>query len=238
MYLLLYFLFMNTVDQISSVVIEEPKLTRRLLDPVERISEILFGLIMALTFTCTFSVAESNSEDVRMMLVGAIGCNIAWGLVDAVMYILSVLSYRGHGARILHFIKGSDLSDRSRTHISSVLPPVVASVLSDDELEHIRQKLMTLPPEKMKVKLTWADFKTAFGIFLLVFLSTLPVAIPFMVIHEPQLALRVSNLVAIILMFVSGWFLAGYGGYNRLFMALCFTLLGASLVAVTILLGG
>jgi hypothetical protein len=238
MYLLLYFLFMDMSNHSSSHVIKEPVKTKRLLDPVERISEILFGLIMALTFTCTLSVAESNREDVRLMLVGAIGCNIAWGLVDAVMYLLSVLAYRGHGARILRFIKGSDLSDKARTHISSALPPVVASVLTGDQLEHIRQRLMTLPPEKMKVKLTFADFKTAFGIFLLVFLSTLPVAIPFMFIQEPQLAMRLSNLVAIILMFACGWFLAGYGGYNRLFMGMSLVFLGVILVAVTILLGG
>lgn len=238
MYLLFYFLTMDTVNQSSSAVIKEPKETRRLLDPVERISEILFGLIMALTFTCTLSVAESNREDVRIMLVSAIGCNIAWGLVDAVMYLLSLLSYRGHGARILRFIRGSNLSDRARAHISSALPPVVASVISEDQLELIRQRLLTLHPEKMKVKLTWTDFKTAIGVFLLVFVSTLPVAIPFLFIHEHQLALRVSNLVAIVLMFICGWLLAGYGGYNRLFMGTSLTLLGTALVALTILLGG
>jgi len=32
----------------------------RLLDPMERISEILFALIMVLTFTCSFSVAGAG----------------------------------------------------------------------------------------------------------------------------------------------------------------------------------
>ena len=34
--------------------------SKRVLEPIERISEVLFGLIMVLTFTCTFSVAESR----------------------------------------------------------------------------------------------------------------------------------------------------------------------------------
>ena len=57
----------------------------RLLDPVARVSEILFGLIMAMTFTGTLGVATAGREDVRVLLVGTIGCNLAWGLVDAVV---------------------------------------------------------------------------------------------------------------------------------------------------------
>jgi VIT1/CCC1 family predicted Fe2+/Mn2+ transporter len=62
---------------------------------VSRISEVLFGLIMALTFTRTLDVASGGREEARMLLVGAIGCNIAWGIVDAVMYLLNVLVERG-----------------------------------------------------------------------------------------------------------------------------------------------
>ena len=52
---------------------------KRELDPMERVSEILFGLIMVLTFTCSFSVLRAGREDVREMFIGALGCNLAWG---------------------------------------------------------------------------------------------------------------------------------------------------------------
>jgi hypothetical protein len=35
-------------------------MTDRILEPVERLSEILFGLIMALTITCAVSVATAD----------------------------------------------------------------------------------------------------------------------------------------------------------------------------------
>jgi hypothetical protein len=57
----------------------------RALGPVERISEVLFALIMVLTFTCSFSVADAGREEVRTMLLGALGCNLAWGIIDAVL---------------------------------------------------------------------------------------------------------------------------------------------------------
>ena len=62
----------------------EPSVTssKSVLDPIERISEVLFGLIMVLTFTGSLSVAEAGREDVRVMLLGALGCNLAWGIID------------------------------------------------------------------------------------------------------------------------------------------------------------
>lgn len=73
---------------------EERTTSRRVLDPIERSSEIMFGLIMALTFTCTISVATSTRADVTTMLAGALGCNIAWGFVDAAMYLLAQIVER------------------------------------------------------------------------------------------------------------------------------------------------
>ena len=64
---------------------------------MERISEVLFGLIMVLTFTCSFSVAGAGHEEVRTMLVGALGCNFAWGIIDAVFYLMGSFSVLGQG---------------------------------------------------------------------------------------------------------------------------------------------
>src|SRR5215213_10360873 len=70
--------------------------SRRVLEPYERVSEVLFGLIMVLTFTGSLSVAESGREDVRTMLIAALGCNIAWGIIDGILYLMACLSERGH----------------------------------------------------------------------------------------------------------------------------------------------
>src|SRR3954453_7838858 len=119
-------------------LLPEPSVEKRLLNPVDRISEILFGLIMALTFTCTISVAEADRTEVRDMLVGAIGCNIAWGLLDAVRFILTMLSEKGHGSTMLNFIRKTSEDERARTFIAGALPPIVTSVLQKEYLEKIR----------------------------------------------------------------------------------------------------
>src|SRR5205809_40531 len=71
--------------------------SRRVLEPVDRVSEVLFGLIMVLTFTGSLSVAEAGRDDVRTMLIGALGCNLAWGMIDGVLYLMGCLAEKGRG---------------------------------------------------------------------------------------------------------------------------------------------
>jgi len=225
---------LNEEDQLPRSLRTE----KRLLNPVDRISEILFGLIMALSFTCTISVAESSKAEVRDIMIGAIGCNLAWGLVDAVMFILTGLAEKGHGRAILRFVRTTTNAEKSRKFIADALPPVVSSAMETKDLENIRKELLKLPESSLRVRVTAKDLKMGLAIFLLVFVSTIPVALPFKFIDDAQRALRVSNLVAIILMFIAGWLLALFAGYNKWVMGFFMILLGIVLVTLTIALGG
>ena len=66
--------------------------SKRLLDPIDRISEILFGLLMAVTIVGSLSIATAGGDEVRTVLIAALGCNLAWGLVDAVMYLVRTVT--------------------------------------------------------------------------------------------------------------------------------------------------
>ena len=67
---------------------------KQVLDPMDRISEVLFGLIMVITVTCTVSLRDVNSRGVKNLLLASLGCNIAWGIIDAVFYLMSRFSER------------------------------------------------------------------------------------------------------------------------------------------------
>jgi len=211
--------------------------TRRILDPVERTSEILFGLIMVLTFTGSISVAEAGDAEMREVLVGAVGCNFAWGIVDAVMYLMTNFTERARGLKTLEAVRGAVGAPRAHQLIRAALPAAVASVLTDAEIESVRQRLdhADVPPE---ARLNGRDFAGAFGVFLLVFLSTFPVVIPFLIMRDVHSALRMSNLTAAALLFATGWTLgryAGRGGFRSGFETLAIAI---ALVALTMALGG
>ena len=71
---------------------------RSALDPIERVSEVVFGVLMALSFTGALSVATAGREEVRTMMLTALGCNLAWGLTDAVMYLVGTVVERSRQA--------------------------------------------------------------------------------------------------------------------------------------------
>lgn len=212
--------------------------SKRLLDPMDRAEGILFGLIMALSFTCSISIANTHRAEIRQLLVGAISCNLAWGLVDAVMYLIGVLAQKNRNKVIFDAIQNSSETDKVRKYISDALPPIVASVIGTEGLEQIRNKLMNLPEVNRSVRLTGHDIKKALAIFLLVFISTFPVVVPFVLIHDTMVALRFSNLVAIVMIFLCGWSVAKYVGFNKWKMSISMILIGIILVAITIALGG
>ena len=210
----------------------------RVLDPLERFSEIVFGLIMVLSFTCAISVAEAGREDVRAMFIGAIGCNLAWGIIDAAFYLIACLTEHGHQATLLRSVQQSTDAAQARQIIADALPPRVAEALLGGDFDRIHTHLTQLPPPTERPGLTGEDWRGAFGVFLLVFLSTLPVVVPFMFLHEAHLALRLSNGIAIAMLFGAGHMLAGYAGMHRVRTGLCMVGIGAALVALTIALGG
>jgi hypothetical protein len=222
----------------SGKQVNEPLTSRRLLDPIERISEILFGLIMALSFTCAVSVAEASRFDVRQMLVGAIGCNIAWGIIDAIMFLINRLAQRGRDLTVFNFVRDSNQPEKSLDHIADALSPELAEIIKRENLELIRKDIVNAPAHTFKKRLYLLDFKMALGVFLLVFISTFPVAIPFAIAPQVHLALRISNGIAIVLLFLGGWYLARYGGYRKLRTGLLMALIGVLLVFLTISLGG
>ena len=209
-----------------------------LLEPMERISEVLFGLIMVLTYTGTLSVVTADRIQIRTMLIGALGCNLAWGIIDAGMYLMSRLHDQGRNILVLRAVRDTTNLDAARHGIANALPPLLASALPQDQLEFMRERLRQLPEPPLRPSLTRNDWIGALAVCLLVFLSTFPVALPFMFTNDARLALRISNAVAITMLFLCGYLFADYAGLRPWIMGLLSVAVGGALVLIAIALGG
>jgi hypothetical protein len=210
---------------------------KRLLDTMERISEVLFGLIMVLTITCSFSVAGAGKTEVRQMLIGALGCNVAWGIIDALMYWMACFSERGRGILALRALQAAGDPTKAHAIIARAMPPLLASVVSPAQFEEMRLRLNQLEPPD-RPRLTKDDWLAGVGVFLLVFIATLPVVLPFAVLSEPARAFRISNGIAIVMLFLAGYAYGRHAGHRPWIMALATVVLGVVLVGMTIALGG
>jgi VIT1/CCC1 family predicted Fe2+/Mn2+ transporter len=207
-------------------------------DRTQRLSEILFGLIMVLTFTCSLSAAKVGRADVESMLIAALGCNLAWGIIDAVFYLMGCFSERGHNLLTFQAVRRATDPSEGRRIISDAIPPVLALVVPESEFETMRQRLLELPEPTSRPRLKRIDWLAAVGVFLLVFLSTFPVVAPFIFFHNATRALRVSNEVAIVMLFAGGYTFADYSGLHRWKTGVAMVVLGHAMVAVSIAFGG
>lgn len=216
------------------VVVEYQK---RPLDPVERFSEIIFGLIMVLTFTCALSVAESGRQDVRQMLVAALACNVAWGLVDGVMYVFTSMAERSRRSLVFRGIRGAE-SAAARAILAAALPKAVAAVTDESDVDRMISRIRALPEPPRRPGITGSDLRGALGSCLLVVLATFPPTIPFLLLEDAARALRISNGVAVVSLFLAGFWLARWTGARPWLLGLAMVFLGSSLVAITIALGG
>jgi hypothetical protein len=207
------------------------------LDPLERTTEILFGVIMVLTFTSSISVAQGGEAETREVLVAALGCNVAWGIVDGAFYLMASFVQRARGLNLLRAIREGPDPNLTRGLILTALPSPVSAVLTASEVDGLQQRLRQWNPPAVSM-LTPRDLLGALGVFLLVFLSTLPIVLPFLLIPRAGVAMRASNAIAIAILFWCGWSLGTHAGRPALRSGLLIVGVGLVLVAVTIALGG
>jgi VIT1/CCC1 family predicted Fe2+/Mn2+ transporter len=213
----------------------------RYLDPASRLGEILFGLIMVLTVTLTagLTMAEGRAG-VRQLLFAAIGCNFAWGIIDAVMYIMNCVTMRTGKIRLVEAVQHARDPRAALEIIQNEIEPELQSLLDPEEreafsrsiLNHVAKARITRPG------VTKDDLYGALACFLLVFVSCLPAALPFLFFSRPIFALRVSNFLLIVLLFLVGRKWAQYAGTDRRVAGTTMTIIGLVLVGVAILLGG
>ena len=209
----------------------------RLLDPIDRISEILFGLIMAVTIVGSLSIATAGREEVRTVMWAALGCNLAWGLVDSVMFVVRTATERTRNRVLARSIAAAD-ADAGRHLVAQALPEHIAAVVGPEEIEAMRRRLLAAKGE-VRAVLVPRDFLEAFGIFVMVVVATFPVAAPFLLFADAATAMHVSQVVTLVMLFIAGFALARHAGYNRPTRAgIAMAVFGAVLVAIVKALGG
>ena len=216
----------------------EEKTREPVLSPVDRVSEVLFGLFMALTFVGALSVAESGREQIREMFIAALGCNLAWGLVDAMMYLVRTVTDRGRLLTLMRSVRTAPNAEAGCRLLEGALSRAVAGFVSSSEVEAIRGRIIALPSVPKRPSLSGQDLLAALAIFLLVVMATFPVALPFVLMQDVATAKTVSRSVALVMLFLGGLALGRYAGYGSWKVGLMMAALGTGIVAAINALGG
>lgn len=221
----------------------EPKASfvTRYLDPTESLSEVLFGLIMVLTFTLGAGLIVGESrEATTQMLLGVLGCNVAWGLVDGVMYMMTGMLDRSRKARLIQSIQNAADEEDALAMVGRELDSGLEPITSPEERKRLYQavleRLQHVKPER--TRLTRDDIYGAIATFWLVFVSTIPAVVPFLLFRDRFTALRVSNGLLLTLLFLVGYRWARATHSNPWRVGSILLLSGLVLVGIVMALGG
>jgi VIT1/CCC1 family predicted Fe2+/Mn2+ transporter len=206
------------------------------LDPIDRVSEVVFGVLMAISFTGSLSVAHAGNAEMRTMVFAALGCNLAWGLADAVMYLVGETTDRHRKQRLLQRLQATRDVREAHRLIADWLPERVAEGAGPDVLEALHKRLLDLTVRRRV--LGWRDVGAAFALFLLVVLATFPVVLPLLLLREPLLALRVSQSLALVTLVVGGAALGKYAGGSPWSYGFGLGAIGVGLIVAIMALGG
>jgi VIT1/CCC1 family predicted Fe2+/Mn2+ transporter len=197
---------------------------------------------MVLTFTLAAGfVAGEGAQGVRGLLIATLGCNIAWGIIDGAMYVMTSLMHRGHRMRFIAAIQSAPDEQTKHRIVAAEMDDALAARATAGERNAIHSAIVSMAghahPHRLRV--TREDWLGALNCFVLVVGSTLPAALPFLFIHDdPHLALRVSNHLLVAMLFVVGFAWAKFTGLRPWVSGLGFLLASLILVYVAIALGG
>ena len=210
-------------------------------DPAERLTEVMFGLLMVLTCTLGASLTvEEGREATREMLLAALGCNVAWGLINGVIRTMDCMYERGHSARLVKSALSAASEEDAFRIIAEELDSTLESITSEEERRRLYRDVLAKARTANLPRMTIQkdDLIGAAITFLVMFLTALTAIVPFLFIRDLLIALRVSNGILLGLLFVVGYRWARETNTNRWLGGLAMILIGAALVGVAKLLGG
>jgi VIT1/CCC1 family predicted Fe2+/Mn2+ transporter len=182
-------------------------------------------------------VATADRQEIRTMLLTALGCNLAWGLVDGVMYLVRTIITRGRSLTLVRAVRAAD-AQAGRKIIEDSLSPIIPGLVSAGEIETVRARIIALPALPERPRLKRDDLLAAVAIFLIVVAATFPVVLPFVFIADVATAKMVSRGIALAMLFGGGFALGRYAGYGAWKSGAIMVALGTALVGAIMALGG
>ena len=209
------------------------------LDPASRLGEILFGLIMALGFTGAVRLGHEQAAN-HALFVGILGCNLAWAIVDGVMYVLSALFENGRKARLVRNVLAATTEEAALKAISDEIDAPLLALTTPHELQQLHRGVLALVQRAgtERARVRREDLLGGLAVSTIIAISTLPIVAPYLLIADPDLAVSASHGIALSLWFLHGAWWARVVGANPLATGASLTLIGVLLVSLTIAMGG
>jgi phosphoribosylformylglycinamidine (FGAM) synthase PurS component len=202
------------------------------------------GVIMVLVMIGYLKLSLSRGEDIEMkntLILIPLGCNAAWGMIDGLMYVLINLIRRGKVYRLSQSIKSKKDQEDVQTSIEDALSSTVIDSLKEEDKEKISDEILKrVDPTKIEKPewITKKDLVVILFTFLLVVSTAIPLIIPFIIFDDLILAIRVSFIIGLGMLFSIGYLWGKYASRNKIRSGIAMMIIGSVIVGITLALGG
>jgi VIT1/CCC1 family predicted Fe2+/Mn2+ transporter len=221
----------------------------RLIDPIDRLSETVFSILILLTFTLAFRIIRlsedtmqaSSTENANELLIGALGAIFAWGVIDGVMYALISLFERGEKHRLLKNIQSAETEEEAVEVVADELGYILEPITAESVRTRLYQSILFhLKDSKPRpVGFTRDDFSGLLGHVIVAMIAVLPSLAPLVLLRSNfDLAIRLSNIVSVLVLFVVGFQWGKYTGASPWKTGLLLMTVAVLMVLIAIPLGG
>ncbi|OPY21195.1 MAG: VIT family protein [Methanomethylovorans sp. PtaU1.Bin093] len=205
-------------------------------------AEVIYAVIIAMTFTSvlrTYIAIPGGSY--FPMIYSALLCCIAWGIADGSFYIWERNHNLGIENDIIDICKSDRKGKAALPLISEQLENTIISNISEEKrLELYRDLILHLAATGKKETVSTRDaLYMILGTSLISTASGVIVVLPFFLSDKLIHALAMSNLLGILLLFITGYYRTYEKDlYGKVRSGFGTTVIGMSIAAITILLGG
>jgi len=210
------------------------------LDPTERLDELLFALIMALSITLGVCLASDEDTSALQVMWAVIGCNLAWGLIDGCMHIVTQMFDRSSKARLVQALRSSRDESDEVAIVGGVLDSQLSALTSADERRALYLNITGRlhGSAVQRTHMVAADVYGGLAIVRLMVLATIPAIAPFLWLTDRLVAGRVSNGLVLLTLFGVGYGLGRSIQANPWTLGLSTAVFGLAMVIIVVLLGG
>jgi VIT1/CCC1 family predicted Fe2+/Mn2+ transporter len=223
----------------------EPGLFDRLLDPIDRLAATIFSVLVVLGFTLAYRVlrldAGQTADYASRLFFAALGAAFAGGIIDGIMYALLGLFARGEKHRLLGELKSAETPDEGIEIIADELDEILEPITREERRQELYVDVLEhlVDSQPQPVRLTREDALGAVGCVVVAVLAVLPSLAPLLILrYDPSLAIRASNIVSFVVLFVTGYQWGRYAGANPWKTGATVAATSAVMVAIAIPLGG
>jgi hypothetical protein len=216
------------------------KFVRMWLSPQDRLAEAICGIVMVLSVTA-YTRAEMEEPSSAAFLVAILGCNAAWGLVDGATYVFGSIQARGRRLLVHRALHApgtpAEVERKAREAIGEAFEGLLPKgERRDRAVEMVIEAARSIPPGRPRVMKE--DLLAGLACFCLMFVGTLPMAVPYVFFRHLDRAILASQGIAVVLMFLIGRQWGATSGFRPIRSGLLFTAIGVALSSLTQFMGG